>query len=121
MAVRNILPTAACPPDNVSMMAILTGSASAVPVATHPTPASASAAQNVLIAPSLFDRSTTLCTHIAREDSMQPCPPAPAVARARAASCSAGWGIVKEGNREQAGAGCPTPACSHRMGYAVTP
>src|SRR5512147_980767 len=49
MAVRNILPTAACPPDSVSMMAILTGSACAVPAAKHAAPASATAAQNLVI------------------------------------------------------------------------
>src|SRR2546430_8237769 len=83
-------------------MAILTGSACAVPVAKHPAPASASDAQNLFIASSLFDRVPRLFP-LSRGDVGRPPPSAPAIARARAASCSGGWRAVKERSRARGG------------------
>src|SRR6185295_12229304 len=73
------------------MIAILTGSACAVPVARHPVPASASAAQSLLIAfLPLLKRPVELSAWIAGENVGRPRPSALTIARAPAASCPGG-------------------------------
>src|SRR5713101_8230414 len=104
------------------MMAILTGSASAVPVAKHPAPASASAAQNFLIAPSPLIGPRRGVPRFAREDSVRPCPPEPAIARARAASCSGGGASSRRGSRSRPGRDLRRrPARIGRYGLRVHP
>src|SRR6185503_13856596 len=83
------------------MMAILTGSASAVPAAKHPAPASASAAQNFLIAPSPFDRPT-LCTPL-REGGLGAPLPARASDRPRAGSIMLRGVAHRQGGDREAG------------------
>src|SRR6185369_14959174 len=100
---------AACPPDSVSMTAILTGSACAVPVARHPVPASASAAQSLLIALlPLCESHVELSAWIAGENVGRPRPSALTIARAPAASCSGGRRSVKDGAALGDGAGSQT-------------